>query len=384
MTPRQRAYRVLENYPLVDGHNDLPWQIRTAYKNQLCDVSTLGGCHTSIPKLRRGKVGAQFWAAFMLCDTQEKDAIRNVLEQMDLIKRITRQYSSTFDFVTTADGIVRAHRRGKIASLIGVEGGHAIDSSMAVLRSLYDLGARYMTITHSCNTPWADNWKADNTNPNITDPARSDGLSPFGKEVIKEMNRLGMMIDLAHVSHRTMEVVLKTTSSPIMFSHSSAFSVCNNNRNVRDDILLKVKQNGGVVMVNFYVGYVNCGENKTNETGIDNLLEHINYIKNFIGSEYVGLGSDYDGVPEVPIGLEDVSKFPEILVKLAEQGWTDYELRNLAGGNIIRVFKKVERISRWMLGKQPSEMLMQPSQFLNVNNTCRAHWLENIIPGNFF
>ncbi|XP_057309419.1 dipeptidase 1-like [Hydractinia symbiolongicarpus] len=383
----KRALAVLDEYPLIDGHNDLPWQLRINYRNQLSKVNLndkyikgydnkrrMHNLHTSIPLLKEGKVGGQFWAAYMSCKTRENDAIRNVLEQIDVIKRFSKHYNDTFEFVTTADGILQAHKDKKIASLIGVESGMAIDSSLAVLRMLYELGARYMTITHSCNEPWADNWKVDNVNS--TDPARSNGLSAFGREVILEMNRLGMLVDLSHVSHQTMKVALQITRAPVIFSHSGVYAVCNHNRNVRDDILHEVKKNGGVVMVVFYNAYVNCEPNKTNTTTVESVLRHINYIKNLIGSEYVGIGSDYDGVPDVPEGLENVSKYPNIFMKLAEQGWSDTELKNLAGANLIRVFKKAEEISKQLASEKPKETLMKVEEFFNVNGTCRKDWLE--------
>lgn len=341
----KRAIGILEKYPLVDGHNDLPWQYRKFTKNKVFTSETnltsgWPAIHTDIPRLRRGKLGAQFWAVFAHCNGSYKDVVRQSLDQIDVIKKFVKRYPETFEFVTTAQGIEDAYlKRGKIGSLIGLEGGHSIDSSLGNLRLYYELGVRYMTVTHSCNTPWADNWMVD-----IDKTPKLNGLSRFGQNVIREMNRLGMMVDLSHVSHDTMIDALQTTTAPVIFSHSSAFAICNHYRNVQDDVLHATKTNQGVVMVNFYSPYVNCPPH--NITGVGNIsqvADHIDYIKKLIGIDYVGIGADYDGVDILPAGLEDVSKYPDLFSELIRRGYTEEDLLKLAGKNLVRVFRAVEQ-----------------------------------------
>lgn len=234
---RNQAEIIMGTTPVIDGHNDLPWQMLTLFNNQLrkseANLSVLVRTHTNIPKLRAGFVGGQFWSAYMPCDTQNKDAVKRILEQIDVIHRMCQLYPETFECVTNSSDILQAFQKGKVASLIGVEGGHLIDSSLGVLRTLYHLGMRYLTLTHNCNTPWADNWLVDKGD----DEAESQGLSPFGELVLNEMNRLGVMIDLSHVSVATMKDALQLSKAPVIFSHSSAYSVCPHRRNVPDDVL---------------------------------------------------------------------------------------------------------------------------------------------------
>ncbi|XP_014207050.1 dipeptidase 1-like [Copidosoma floridanum] len=247
-----------------------------------------------------------FWVAFVSCQSQYKDAVTLTLRQIDVIKRLVNKYPKNLELVTAADNIETSWKNGKLASLIGVEGGHSLDSNLGVLRLYYELGVRYVTLTHSCNTPWAD------ASPWTDKPVYN--LTEFGKYVVWEMNRLGMLADLSHVSHNVMRDVLNVTRAPIIFSHSSAYAICNNYRNVPNDVLLKVKENEGIVMINFFNDFVNC--DKTRNATIDDVVAHINYVRNLIGVDHVGIGADYDGVENAPEGLEDViandelSKFP--------------------------------------------------------------------------
>jgi len=243
---------------------------------------------------------------------------------------------TAFEFVTSAQGIEDAFSQGKIGSLVGVEGGHSIGSSLSVLRMMYDMGVRYMTLTHSCPTPWGDNSQLD-------DPGNvpiHDGLTPFGKSVIAEMNRLGMLVDLSHVSRKTMRDALETSTAPVIFSHSSAYALCNNTRNVPDDILQLVAQNGGVVMVNFFVSYISCGVTAT----VQQVADHIEHIRNVAGADHVGIGSDFNGVPRTPAGLKDVSEYPNLFAELLSRGWAESDLEKVAGLNLLRVFRGAEAV----------------------------------------
>ncbi|KAL2762032.1 dipeptidase 1 isoform b precursor, partial [Daubentonia madagascariensis] len=320
-------------------HNDLPWQLLTMFNNRLQDeranLSTLADTHTNIPKLKAGFVGGQFWSAYTPCDTQNKDAVRRTLEQIDVIHRMCQMYPETFLCVTTSTGIRQAFQEGKVASLIGVEGGHSIDSSLGVLRALYHLGMRYLTLTHNCNTPWADNWLVDRG----SDKAQSQGLSLFGQSVVREMNRLGVIIDLAHVSVATMKATLQLSKAPVIFSHSSAYSLCGNRRNVPDDVLQLVNETGSLVMVNFYNDYVSC----TKEASLSQVADHLDHIRKVAGARAVGFGGDFDGVSRLPEGLEDVSKYPDLIAELLRRNWTEAEIRGALADNLLRVFEAVEQ-----------------------------------------
>lgn len=361
---REQAERIMQDTPVIDGHNDLPWQLLNLFNNQLQDpkanLTTLSGTHTNIPKLKAGFVGGQFWSAYVPCDTQNKDAVKRTLEQIDVVHRMCQLYPETFLCVTNSSGIRQAFREKKVASLIGVEGGHSIDSSLAVLRAFYHLGMRYLTLTHNCNTPWADNWKVDQG-----DEAESQGLSPFGEQVLKEMNRLGVMIDLAHVSVATMKHALKVSKAPVIFSHSSAYSLCNSKRNVPDEILQLVNDTDSLVMVNFYNDYVSCEEN----ANLSQVADHLDYIKKVAGARAVGLGGDFDGVSRLPVGLEDVSKYPDLISELLRRGWTDTEVKGLLADNLLRVFSAVEQVSNHE--QAPEET---PIPLEKLDGSCRTQY----------
>uniref|UniRef100_U3I9A3 Dipeptidase n=1 Tax=Anas platyrhynchos platyrhynchos TaxID=8840 RepID=U3I9A3_ANAPP len=265
----------------------------------------------------------QFWSVYVLCSAQNKDAVRLTLEQIDVVKRMCNSYEE-LELVTTSQGISDSK---KIACLIGIEGGHSIDSSLATLRMYYDLGVRYMTLTHSCNTPCVT------------------GLTAFGQEVVKEMNRLGMLIDLSHTSDSTAKDALHISKAPVIFSHSAAFSVCNHSRNVPDDILQQLvsKRNRGIIMVTFNADVLACGREVVN---ISTLADHFDYIKKIAGPESIGIGGDYDGVERFPEGLEDVSKYPYLIEELLRRGWSETELKAVLRENFLRVFREVEKRNR--------------------------------------
>ncbi|XP_011336001.1 dipeptidase 1 isoform X2 [Ooceraea biroi] len=354
----------LDSTPLIDGHNDLPHNLYQKLSNNLSafhfekdlrnDVvwgsTVCSSCYTDLPRLIEGKVGGQFWVAYTACGSQYKDSVQLTLRQIDVIRRLIHRYPANLQLVTDAADIEVAWRSGKIASMIAVEGGHSLDSSLAILRLYYDLGVRYVTLTHTCNTPWAD---ASTVNDGYV-----YNLTEFGQTIIHEMNRIGMLIDLSHVSHNVMKEVLAVTRAPIMFSHSSAFGVCGNYRNVPDDVLHAVKKNNGIVMVNFYSVFVNC--NTSRNATMQDVVDHINYIRNLIGVDHVGIGGDYDGVNSMPEGLEDVSKYPDLFDRLyesreGEPTWTKEDLEKLAGRNFIRVFQAVESVRDSLSSEPPRE-----------------------------
>nr|XP_022310140.1 dipeptidase 1-like [Crassostrea virginica] len=367
----QRAMTLLTNNPLIDGHNDLPWQFRQYANNSVYSVNLEQDMRvtwnnetpyddtsfpripsqTDIPRLRAGKVGGQFWAIFISCASVEKDAVRLGLDATDIIHKFVEKYDD-FELATTAQGITEAFNRGKIASLLGLEGGHMIGNSLGALRMYYRLGVRYMTLTHSCDVVWADSVKADERTPPST-----RGLSEFGEKVVLEMNRLGMIVDLSHTSEQTQKDALNVSRAPVIFSHSSVYSLCNHARNVKDEVLQLTKQNKGLVMINFYKHYIDCAP--TNATGnVSHVADHIDYVKDLIGVDYVGIGADYDGVPVFVDGLEDVSKYPYVFEELIKRQWTNEDLIKLAGGNLLRVFREVEAVRNSMSNTHPFEDIL--------------------------
>ncbi|XP_042210730.1 dipeptidase 1-like isoform X1 [Homarus americanus] len=355
------ARAILGEVPLVDGHNDLAMTIRKVVNNQLAqfpfhqDLTKLEpwasqtSSHTDLPRLRKGHLGGQFWSAWVPNDSQYKNAVTQTLEQIDVIKRLVDRYPDDLQFVTTADGILEAHAKGKIASLIGVEGGHTIDSSLGVLRIFYNEGVRYLTLTHTSNTPWADSSVSESGDKG--QHIEFDGLSAWGKVVVKEMNRLGMLVDISHVASQTMKDVLNVTRAPVIFSHSNARAIRNITRNVPDDILVRLRENGGVAMVNFFTAFL---VDDLNTASIKSVVAHINHIRKVAGVDHVGIGSDFDGMHRPPKGLEDTSKYPDLFAELLlDPSWTDEDLKKLAGLNIIRAFREVEKVRDNLRGEAP-------------------------------
>lgn len=391
-----RVERVLTATPLIDGHNDLPWEVRERFKSNLSSFDLTASTAalprppgsvplmTDIPRLHAGHLGAQFWSVWVPVQLTGPEAVQTTVEQIDLVKQLTAHYSQYFAMAYTAEDITRIHKSGKIASLIGIEGGHQINNSLAVLREMYALGARYMTLTHSSNTAWADS---------ATDNPTHNGLTAFGREVVREMNRLGMLVDLSHVSEQSMKVALSVTAAPVIFSHSSARALVDHPRDVPDEVLRAVAANGGVVMVNFYPGYISedfnrwaadyaaeqarlssppfgglyIGQPERAKAALEawqrehpkpvatlaQVADHIDHIRDIAGVDHVGLGSDFDGMEDVPRGLEGVDGYPALLAELMRRGWSDQDIAKVAGGNLLRVMVAAEAVAKRLQATQP-------------------------------
>jgi membrane dipeptidase len=368
-----RARALLSRVPLIDGHNDLPWTIRefAAAPGDVAAYDLRGRTpgHTDLPRLRAGLVGGQFWSVYVPGEYVGAAAVRVQLEQIDLARRMVRQYPEALALVGTAEELLAAFHGGKVASLLGAEGGHTIADSLALLRSYHALGVRYMTLTHNVHTSWADCAAL---------PARHGGLTAFGEAVVREMNWLGMLVDLSHVSPATMDDALRVSEAPVIFSHSSARALTDVPRNVPDDVLRRVAGNGGVVMVTFLPAYVSRAaaadrsarkvaqaeiagladaEERARRTAalaarprpratLAEVADHVEHVRRVAGSEHVGLGGDFDGMTGAPVGLEDVSKYPLLFAELVRRGWSDAELEQLAGQNVLRVMRAAEATAR--------------------------------------
>ena len=371
------ARDLLTRHPILDGHNDLPWTLRVADDVDL-DTTDLdhpvATIQTDWPRMAAGGVGAQFWSVYVSADLEGETAVTTTLEQIDLVHELIRRYPGTLELALTADDVERIIAAGKVASLIGAEGGHSIGSSLGTLRALYALGVRYMTLTHNRSLPWADS---------ATDDPVVGGLSPFGREVVREMQRLGMLVDLSHVSPDTMRDALDTAEGPLIFSHSSALAICDHPRNVPDEILARLPANGGTCMVNFVPAFVSqaCRDwerefaEDAKRRGFDfknvpgrgqarslrqewiakhprpavklaEVADHAEHVREVAGVDHVGIGSDYDGVDWLPEGLEDTSTYPALIAELLRRGWSEEDCGKLASGNIIRTLRAAEETAR--------------------------------------
>ncbi|HEX6136012.1 MAG TPA: dipeptidase [Longimicrobiales bacterium] len=357
-----RVRAILSETPLVDGHNDLPWAVRqyeaAPHDVVAYDLRRRTPGHTDIERLRAGRIGAQFWSVYIPHNAIEDGAAKTQLEQIDIAHRIIQRYPDVFELALTSTDALRIFRGGRIASMLGMEGGHAIENSLGALRSYYDLGVRYMTLTHSANIDWADSCCA---------LREHGGLTEFGREVVREMNRLGMLVDLSHVSPESMHDALDVTEAPVIFSHSSARAVTDHPRNVPDDVLERLRQNGGVVMITFVPSFINTdnmrwsrlppGQRESTpapRVTIDDVIRHIEHVRDVAGIDHVGIGGDFDGIDSTPVGLEDVSTYPALFAALARRGWSDADLRRLAGENAMRVWREAERVAQRLRQQRPA------------------------------
>jgi membrane dipeptidase len=373
MTTADRVADLLRSQPVIDGHNDLLWEARQRVGYDFDRLDVAGDCptHTDLPRLRRGGVGGQFWSVFVPASLAGDDAVSATLEQVDAGHQLVARYAGELAFARTPEEVERAWGSGQIASMLGAEGGHSINSSLATLRMLHVLGVRYMTLTHNSNVPWADS---------ATDEPAAGGLTRFGVEVVREMNRIGMLVDLSHVSPDTMRDALTATEVPVIFSHSSARAVCDSPRNVPDDVLERLRANNGVCMVTFVPMFVNPdaaawraeltataaargitpanadeysaftddwrAKNPTPKATLEDVVRHVEHVREVAGVDHVGLGGDYDGTSTLPEGLEDVSGYPRLLSALADRGWSDADLGKLTSSNVLRVWRDAETVAQ--------------------------------------
>jgi membrane dipeptidase len=373
-THMEKARRVLQAVPLVDGHNDLPWYIRSDFKQAPLDVEAYDlrrptSGNTDLARLQRGMVGGQFWSVYVPCSFTGSDAVTAVLEQVELVHRLIERYPADLGLAVTADAAEAAFAAGRVASLLGAEGGHAIGGSLGVLRALRRLGVRYLTLTHNLNTEWADS---------ATDEPVHGGLTAFGREVVREMNRIGMIVDLSHVAPTTMRDALATTSAPVLFTHSSCRAVTDHPRNVPDDVLAALPANGGVCMVTFVPAFVSAavagwdrqvcdamaaaGQDHRDLSAraafaaswngppslratLADVVAHVEHAREAAGIDHIGLGGDYDGTADLPAGLEDVSRYPALFAALLERGWSEQDCAKLAGRNALRVLRGVDEVA---------------------------------------
>lgn len=389
--PFAQVRELLARVPLIDGHNDLPWTYRERVRNHLAEVdlhqstATLDPpWHTDLARLRQGGVGAQFWSVYIPVSLAGPGAVTTTLEQIDVVHRLVERYPEALELALTSADVRRIHGQGKIASLIGIEGGHSIENSLAALRQLYRAGARYMTLTHNDNTDWADA---------ATAAPKHGGLSPFGREVVREMNRLGMLVDLSHVSAETMHDALEVSTAPVIFSHSSARALCGHVRNVPDDVLARLPLNGGVVMVTFVEPFLSEDVRQYNarrdaeekrlaalhpgapdvvkaeheawkakypapRATLAQVADHIDHVRKVAGIDHIGLGGDFDGMPRGPLGLEDVAGYPNLLVELLARGYSPEDLAKIAGLNVLRVFESAERVAAESQRSRPASDLL--------------------------
>ena len=371
----ERARQLHKKSPLIDGHNDLPWQYRRRASRALSKIDISQSqpeLHTDVRRLREGGVGGQFWSVYVPTDLPEGECVQATFEQVDVVYNMLSRYPETFQLALTANDVEEAFEAGKIASLIGIEGGHSIGSSLATLRMFHRLGARYMTLTHNKNVPWADS---------CTDTPVANGLTNFGREVVREMNRLGMLVDLSHVSADTMRDALDTAEAPVIFSHSSARAITGHPRNAPDDVLRRLPDNGGVIMANFVPSFVSAevyehsrrrdserdrlatspggGDgavaeglrrwdeaNSEPQATLSDVADHIDHIREVAGIDHIGIGADFDGITSVPLGLEDVSTYPNLTAELIRREYDDGDILKILGGNVLRVMRVVEGRSR--------------------------------------